>query len=546
MSLRHVSLIIFMAFLSAADVLAQVSQELEPPDNFQPQVFLTQEQALSEMFPDCDEILRDVIILTDEEKNALEDRLKRKIYEQGFEVFIGKEEGEIQGYAIITEEIGKFHPFTFIVAVEPNGKIEDLAVLVYRESRGGDVARRRFLHQFIGKSVRSPVKINRDIINITGATMSVVTMCSGVKKVLGVVDEFYLSGKRGLENASPLVSKMSSQGPQELLKETRLIMGTYADISVYGSDKENAAQAIKEAFEEMERLDGLMSNYKSSSELSRINREASRAPTKCAPELLGVIEDSLDYSTLTEGAFDITVEPLVNKWGFYTGKVGVPNMDEIKSILPAVSYKNIDIQGQGDSKLIAFKHPGTKIDLGGIGKGYAADKAVEVLKRRGITSAMVNLGGNIYALGRPPGASAWKIGVQHPRQRDFLLGYLELENKGVATSGDYERFFMIDGKRYSHIIDPRTGMPAHGLISVTVTADSAMEADALSTGAFILGPKRGAELLDGREGVGGIFACEGDGGEIGFTLTKSMNKLFKKELAVAEDNAETPELSFLK
>ena len=546
MSLRHVPLIIFMAFLSAADVLAQVSQELEPPDNFQPQVFLTQEQALSEMFPDCDEILRDVIILTDEEKNALEERLKRKIYEQGFEVFIGKEEGEVQGYAIITEEVGKFHPFTFIVAVEPNGKIKDLAVLIYRESRGGDVARRRFLHQFIGKSVRSPVKINRDIINITGATMSVVTMCSGVKKVLGVVDEFYLSGKRGLENASPLVSKTSSQGSPALLKETRLIMGTYADISVYGSDRENAAQAIKEAFEEMERLDGLMSNYKSSSELSRINREASRAPTKCAPELLGVIEVSLDYSTLTEGAFDITVEPLVDKWGFYTGKVRVPNMDEIKSILPAVSYKNIDIQGQGDSKLIAFRHPGTKIDLGGIGKGYAADKAVEVLKRRGITSALVNLGGNIYALGRPPGASAWKIGVQHPRQRDFLLGYLELENKGVATSGDYERFFMIDGKRYSHIIDPRTGMPAQGLISVTVTADSAMEADALSTGAFILGPKRGAELLDGREGVGGIFACEGDGGEIGFTLTKSMNKLFKKELAVVEDNAETPELSFLK
>lgn len=544
--MRYVSLIIIMAFLSTAQVSAQMSQEPEPFDNFQPQVFLTKEQALSEMFPDCDEVLRDVIILTDEEKNILEERLKGRIYEQGFEVFIGKEKGEIQGYAIITEEIGKFHPFTFIVAVDPDGDIDDLAVLIYRESRGGEVVRRRFLHQFIGKSVRSPIKINRDIINITGATMSVVMMCKGVKKVLGVVDEFYLSGKRGLENASPLVPKASSQEPQELLKETRLIMGTYADISVYSSEKEDAHRAIDEAFEEMNRLDELMSNYKSSSELSRINRDAPQAPTRCDPVLLSVIEDSVRYSNLTNGAFDITVEPLVERWGFYTGKVRVPDVDEIQSILPAVSYRNIDIQGRGDSMLISFRHPDTKIDLGGIGKGFAVDKAVEVLKRRGITSALVNLGGNIYALGHPPGSSTWKVGVQHPRQREFLLGYLELENKGVATSGDYERFFTIDGERYSHIIDPRTGMPAKGLISVTVTADSATEADALSTGAFILGLKRGMELLENREGVGGIFAYEDSGGEISFELTKYIKKSFKKEVAVAEDNAETPELSFFK
>ncbi|MFQ5862085.1 MAG: FAD:protein FMN transferase [Candidatus Brocadiales bacterium] len=535
-----------MAFFSAAQVSAQVFQGPEPADNFQIQVFLTQEQALSKMFPDCDEILRDELLLTDEGRSALENRLRRRIYEQGFEVFIGKKSGEIQGYAIITEEIGKFHPFTFIVAVRPNGKIEDLAVLVYRESRGGEVARKRFLHQFIGKSVRSPIRINRDIINVTGATMSVVMMCTGVKKVLAVVDEFYLSGKRGIENASPLVSKVSLREPLELLKETRLVMGTYAEISVYGSNKESAAQAVNEAFEEMDRLDGLMSNYKPTSELSRINREAPQTPTSCDPELLRVIEESLGYSTLTKGAFDITVEPLVSKWGFYDGKVRVPDAKEVESILPAVSYENINIQGYGDSKLISFRHPGTRIDLGGIGKGYAVDRAVEVLKRWGITSALVNLGGNIYALGHPPGARAWKVGVQHPRQKNVLLGYLHLENIGIATSGDYERFFTVDGKRYSHIIDPRTGMPAQGVVSVTVVASSATEADALSTGAFILGLEQGVELLENRDGVGGIITYEDDGGEVNFELTESLEKLFKKEVTMAGDNAETPVLSFSK
>ncbi|MCB7130450.1 MAG: hypothetical protein J3T61_13035, partial [Candidatus Brocadiales bacterium] len=202
MSMRHGLLIVIivalMVSVTVTPASAQASKEPEPPGNFEVQVYLTREEALSKMFPESDEILRDLIILTEEEKRGLEGRLRRSIYEQGFEVFIGRKDGEVQGYAVITEEIGKFHPFMFIVAVEPKGRIKDMAVLVYRESRGGEVVRRRFLHQFIGKTVRSPIMVNRDIINITGATMSVVMMCKGTKKVLAVVDEFYLSGDRGL------------------------------------------------------------------------------------------------------------------------------------------------------------------------------------------------------------------------------------------------------------------------------------------------------------------------------------------------------------
>jgi thiamine biosynthesis lipoprotein ApbE len=545
--MRYLLIIFLLCLLFSDFILAQ--GEPEPEGNYNIQVFLTEEQALEQMFPDCDEVLRDQLLLTEEDRKALETRLGRRIYEYGFEVYVGKEKGEVQGYAVITSEIGKFHPFDFIVAVKPNGRIEDLAVLVYRESRGGEVARRRFLHQFKGKSLKNPIRINKDIINITGATMSVVCMCEGVKKVLGVVEEFYLGGKRGLEGATPYVRRASSREPGDLYKETRLVMGTYAEVSVYAEDKTLASQAIEEAFEELDRLDGLMSNYKSSSELSRINQEAPKAPTGCNEELLGVIERSLGYSILTQGAFDITVEPLVSRWGFYEGKVKVLEEKELEAVLPAVSYKNILIQGQptpGRSRTIFFKNSQTRIDLGGIGKGYAADKAVEVLRKKGISSACVNLGGNIYALGSPPGKEAWRIGVLHPRQKGLLMGYLELRDKGVATSGDYERFFTIEGKRYSHIIDPRTGKPAQGAVSVTIVAPNATEADALSTGVFILGVKDGKELLSSLKDVDGLIAYEEEDKGIIFELTEGMNRLFKMEEKKVETDAKAPILSLLK
>ncbi len=520
---------------------------------------MTEEEALKRVFSEADEILTDRIFLSSEDRKALEDRLGRRLFEEGFLVYIGKKGDEVLGYAVITQEVGKFHPFDFIVAVRPNGKIKDLAVLVYRESRGGDVARRRFTHQFIGKSLKNPLRINKDIINITGATMSVMCMCEGVKKVLVLVDNFYTNGHRDLSATTPYLKPISyAEGSQELsrqnseqvYKEARLVMGTYAEISLYAPSKEAAAEAIKSAFAEMERLDRLMSNYKPESELSRVNREAGKGTVGCDDELFRIIEKSLYYSDLTKGAFDITVEPLIKLWGFYDGKVNVPSKEEIQSILPAVSYKNVIIHRTGpDTKgSISFGNPSTRLDLGAIGKGYAVDRAVEVLKGKGIVAACVNLGGNIYALGSPPGRDSWKIGVQHPREKDRLLGHLELKDCAVATSGDYERFFVVNGKRYSHILDPRTGWPAsggEGMVSVTVIAPNATEADALSTSTFVLGEEKGQELLEGSlTGVSGLMAWE-RGGEINFKITRGMERFFKEGTKRAQKDAKTPVLSLL-
>ena len=190
--------------------------ETEPADNFQLQAYLTEEQALALVFPECDEIVTDEFVMSPEEKSSLEKLLSRRLYEDGFRTYIGKRDGSIQGYAIITEEIGKIHPFTFVVGVDMEGEITNIAVLVYRESRGGEIARKRFLYQFLGKSFKNPIRINKEIINITGATMSVQYVCAVVRKVLAVINEYYLSGKRSVSD----VTVAQSHGITPVKEET--------------------------------------------------------------------------------------------------------------------------------------------------------------------------------------------------------------------------------------------------------------------------------------------------------------------------------------
>jgi thiamine biosynthesis lipoprotein len=553
-TIYFVLLTLALLFEIATTCNAQPDSGEEQAEIFDPQVFLTEEQALKEVFPKCDVILYDEFPLSADEKSQLQNTLRRKIYEDGFIVYVGMKSGEVEGYAIITEEVGKFHPYTFIVSVKPNGKIDKIAILVYRESRGSEIAKKRFLYQFKGKSLKSRIRINRDIINISGATMSVVTMCKGVKKVLGVIDQFYLSGKR-TDNIASLKKvkfgdKRSKEQKQELklFKKAALSMGTLFEITAYVSDKYKAEKTFNEVFKELNRLDFLMSNYKEDSELSKINKNARTEPTDCDKELAYVIEQSLQYSNITGGAFDITIGPLMKKWGFFKKQGQIPDKGEIESTLQSVSYKNITIEEIVEKSLLKnpvtvktvfFKNAGTEIDLGGIGKGYAVDKATKVLKQNGINSALINFAGNIYTYGTPPGKNSWVIGLQHPRKSEGLLGTFEIKNKAVSTSGDYEKFFTINGERYSHIIDPRTGNPVKGIVSVTIVTDSATRADALSTGVFVLGLEKGMDLIEKLSDVEGIIIYEDADSKL-FTKTSSgMQALFKRNIKGSQGEAKS-------
>ena len=535
-------LILTLVFEITTPSYAQTASDDGPTDNYISQVYLTEEQALREVFPHCDDILFNVVPLTKEEKSQLQNKLRRKIYEDFFIVYMGIKAGEVTGYAIITEEIGKFHPYTFIVSADLNGKIDKIAILVYRESRGSEIAKKRFLYQFKGKSLKNKIRINRDIINISGATMSVVTMCKGVKKILAVIDEFYLSGKNADKIASLEKIKYGYEDgtgqKQELklFKKASLSMGTVFEATIYAPDKYVAEKTFNDVFQEINRLDYLMSNYKKESVLSELNKNASAEPANCNKELASVIEQSLQYSDITDGAFDITIGPLMKKWGFFKKQGRIPNKEELESVLESVSYKNIIIEEKtikslaknpGTVKTVFFKNPDTRIDLGGIGKGYAVDRAVSVLKQNGISSALINFAGNIYTFGTPPGKESWVIGLQHPRESEGLLGTFEIKDKAVSTSGDYEKFFTIEGKRYSHIIDPRTGNPVKGIVSVTIVTGNATRADALSTGVFVLGLEKGMDLIEQLPDVEGIIIYEGTNSKLSTKTSSGMQDLFK-------------------
>lgn len=283
-------------------------------------------------------------------------------------------------------------------------------------------------------------------------------------------------------------------------------MGTIVEITC--QDK----PAINAAFEEIKKIEKIANNFDPASEISRFNRDGQ---IKASENLLAMVKESLKYNAVSAGAFDITINPVVALWKERIRKSqdervrlgDLPTQEEIKDKLRLVGSDKIIINE--DESTITFKEPGMSIDLGGIAKGYAVDKAIARLKEQGISSAMVNAGGNMYCLGKK-GNRKWRIGIQHPRKPQELLFTLELENEAVATSGDYQQYFIADGKRYSHIIDPKTGYPVNNnVISVTITAPAAAEADGLSTAVFVLGKEKGEALVKNITGVEARIIEEG-------------------------------------
>jgi thiamine biosynthesis lipoprotein ApbE len=281
-------------------------------------------------------------------------------------------------------------------------------------------------------------------------------------------------------------------------------MGTTFTITIEGfADAPRAAQA---AFDEIRRIDRLLSTYKSESEISEVNRRAAREPVVVGPDFRAVVAASRIYYDLSDGAFDPTVYPLMQTWGFRKKENRLPTSEEIEKVLPLVNYQKVVLDDAAHA--VSFADEGMALDFGGIAKGYAVDRAVEALKELGVTRAIVDAGGNFYGLGTPVGRKRWKAGIRHPIRLDEIIAQFPVSNAGVATSGNYERFFEIDGTKYCHIMDPRTGRPVPHMLSATVIADTAMAADALSTSAFVLGEKRGLNLIEDLPGVEGMLIVQ--------------------------------------
>ncbi|MDD5500640.1 MAG: FAD:protein FMN transferase [Candidatus Omnitrophica bacterium] len=267
-------------------------------------------------------------------------------------------------------------------------------------------------------------------------------------------------------------------------RNRRVLMGTFWEVT---SPDKNAAKIV---FDEAGRIEKLLSKYIPQSEVSRLNR---KGKLKVSAETFFIIRKSKEFWRASGGAFDISVAPLADLWGFTDMHGKIPQEALIKKTLGITGSDKILLHE--NDNVVEFKLKGMKIDLGAIAKGYAIDLAAEKLRREGIKDCLINAGGQIYAMGDNSG-SPWKVAIRNPRGKEFS-GALELKNKSVATSGDYEQFFLEDGKRYCHIIDPRSGYPVNsGIASVTVVENSALNADALSTAVFVLGEDGGKILKD--------------------------------------------------
>lgn len=276
-----------------------------------------------------------------------------------------------------------------------------------------------------------------------------------------------------------------------ILQQSRIIMGTNVEIIIPHPDSRQARTSIEEAFQEIEKVDRLMSTYRADSEVSELNRQAGKKACRVSPDTLTVIERAIYFSHLSGGAFDITIAPLSRLWDFKLQKI--PPADDINKAIKKIGYQKIKIIPA--SAEVFLSAPEMAIDLGAIAKGYAVDKACAVLEKRGLVNYLINAGGDLRGQGEKGKGQPWIIGIKHPRLKDELLAKIHLSAAALATSGDYEKFFIKNGERYHHLLDPFTGQPARECQSTTVMAPCAMDADALATTLFILGPDQGMSLI---------------------------------------------------
>jgi len=290
---------------------------------------------------------------------------------------------------------------------------------------------------------------------------------------------------------------LSEAGSSKYITQTRILMGTYVTIICDGSRED-----INGAFSVIKKVENLMSDQLPGSEIYLLNQKGEGEVSNWTAE---VIKKAVEFSQITGGAFDISVGPLVDLWRNAELRGRVPFSKELERARSLVGYRNIAVEN-GRVKL---KNEGMRLDLGGIAKGYAVDKAIGVLKRRGVKNALVNAGGDLFCLGEGPHGK-WRVGIQHPREEGKIVGIIKISNKAVATSGDYRRYYVIEGRRYGHIINPFTGWTIQGNpMSVTIIAPDTTTADALATGIFVLGPDKGMKIINELPDVEAMIIGEG-------------------------------------
>lgn len=287
-----------------------------------------------------------------------------------------------------------------------------------------------------------------------------------------------------------------------VVKRTQMQMGTLVAITSVAPDRQSAQDAASAGFREIHRLEELLSTWIATSELSHVNAAAGKEPVTISPETMRVLEGSIEMARLTEGGFNILVGPAIEAWSVLD-RQQVPSNAVLQAVRPLTDLRSLHLNATERTAYLA--KPGMRVDVGGIGKGFAADMAVAAMQRAGATAGVVALSGDIRTFGRLPSGEKFPFGIRHPRREGAVLAFIDLQDEAISTAGDYERYFERDGVRYHHILDPVTLQPARDCQSVTVVARDGMTADGLDTGIFVLGRERGLALVERLPRVGAVI-----------------------------------------
>ncbi len=273
----------------------------------------------------------------------------------------------------------------------------------------------------------------------------------------------------------------------KLFHEVHQAMGSEFSIDLYAPDQETAERWIEASFEEIDRIEDLLSNYRPTSELSRISREAGKGPVTTDPETFAFIEKAVETSRRSDGAFDITVGPLMRAWGFFFKNGRIPDAAELARLKGKTGWQHIKLDASARTVYFTNGMP-MELDPGGIGKGYAVDRVVALLRENGVKAALISGGSSsIYGIGAPPGAKGWQVNVPDPEHGGKVLSTIWLNDLSLSTSACTEKFFIKNGHRYCHILDPHTEKPVEGVLQTTILAPSTEDSDALSTATFVMG-----------------------------------------------------------
>ena len=310
----------------------------------------------------------------------------------------------------------------------------------------------------------------------------------------------------------------------EPLSRSEVLMGTVVTVSLYDSNDE---AILDKVFNKVKDLESILSINENGTLVDEINEEAGIKPVKVDNDTYNIVKKGIEYSNLSNGLFDISVGPIVKLWNIGLPEARVPSQEEIDEKLPLIGYSDIEIDDT--NKTIFLKRKGMIIDLGGIAKGYTADVISNILTEEGVKSAIINLGGNVFAHGSKVNGDDWKIGIQNPfTERGGIIGTITTSNKSVVTSGIYERYIEQDGVKYHHILSPFTGYPYDNEIAgITIVSDKSVDGDALSTSVFAMGVEKGMEFVNTLDGIDAIFITKDykvyitDGLKSIFTLTNS-------------------------